>query len=132
MADTRTLELFKGGKGDSMVDSGGALRRTCDKIYIGALTVNPDCSIRKKEAHKQRVVENVLLKGKLDDNTAHDRMLMVEVQSLKGVWASMAVLLSGVSDSRDLTLQEYQDKFKQMAALFTTRSQIHRRPMARP
>ena len=28
MADARTLELFKGGKGDSMVASGGASRRT--------------------------------------------------------------------------------------------------------
>ena len=28
MADARTLELFKGGRGDNMVASGGALQRT--------------------------------------------------------------------------------------------------------
>ena len=52
MADARTLELFKGGKGDSMVASGGASRRTGFKGSVGASTVNPECPIRKKEEQK--------------------------------------------------------------------------------
>ena len=52
MADARTLDIFKEGKGDRMVASGGASRRTGDKGSVGASTVNPECPIRKQEAHK--------------------------------------------------------------------------------
>ena len=44
----RTLELFKGGRGNSTVDSISAMRRTGYKGSFGASTVNPDCPIRKR------------------------------------------------------------------------------------
>ena len=47
MADAITLELFKGGRGDSMVASSGVSRRTGFEGSVGASTVNPDCPIRK-------------------------------------------------------------------------------------
>ena len=62
------------------------------------------------------------MKGKLAEHAVQNRMLEEKVQSLKEVGASMAALLSVRPDSQDLTPQEYQDKFKQMAALFTSMS----------
>jgi hypothetical protein len=84
--------------------------------------VNPVCPTRENKAQKQRIVENMRPRRKLAGNTAHNRMLMEEVQSVKDIGASMAALLSSEPDSRYLTPQEYQDKFKQMAALFTLMS----------
>ena len=52
MLDARTLELFKGGKGDSMVADSGASRRTDYEGFVGTSPVNPDCSVKEKEAHK--------------------------------------------------------------------------------
>ena len=63
IADARTLELFKGGKGNSMVVSGGASMRTGSEGSVGASTVNPDCPIRKKDKHKQRSMEKKILTG---------------------------------------------------------------------
>ena len=60
MVDARTLELFKGGKGEIMVASGSASRRTG---YKGSIRVT------------QQVVKNVILKRKLADNVAHICML---------------------------------------------------------
>ena len=71
MTDAKTLEPFKEGKCDIMVASGGPLRRTGFEGPVGALTVNPDCPIRKKEEHKKRLMENTGMKGKLANNKAH-------------------------------------------------------------
>ena len=89
MAYVKTLELFKGGKGDSIVANGGAAIRTGFEGYVGASTENPDCPIRKKDEHKQRTVENTILKGKLADNDAQTCLLEDQVQSLKDIGASM-------------------------------------------
>ena len=65
MADARTLELFKGGKDDSMVANGGVLRRARVEGCVGVSTVNPDCPIRKKEEHSKCLMESAIMKGKL-------------------------------------------------------------------
>ena len=49
-------------------------------------------------------------------------MLKEKLQSIKDAGAYMAMLLSGGPDSWNLTPHEYQDKFKQMADLFTLMS----------
>jgi hypothetical protein len=118
MVDARTLECFKGGKGNSIVASGAASRRTGCNGSVGASTVNPGCPTRKKEEHRQHVVQNTILKGKLVDNNAHTRLLEGKFWSLKDIGASMAALLSSGPDSQDATQRDYQDKIKKMADLF--------------
>ena len=54
--DTKTLEVFKEGRGDSMVASYSASIKISFEGSVGALAVNPDCPIRKHDEHKQRVV----------------------------------------------------------------------------
>ena len=41
--DASTLEIFNGGKGDSIVSERGTSSKTGYKGSIGASTVNPDC-----------------------------------------------------------------------------------------
>ena len=120
MADarTRTLEIVRGGRGNNMVTSGGASRRTGSEGSVGALTVNPDCPIRKQDEHKKHTVENTILRGKVADNDVQTRLLEAKVQSLKGIGASMADLLGNRPDSHDATSQDFQDKMKKMADLF--------------
>ena len=117
MADARTLELFKGGKGESMIASGGASRRTGFEGSVGASTVNPDFPIRKKEAHKKRLMENAVMKGNLADNKVHNRQLEDQIQSLTEISAPMAALLD---NSDDVTAQVFQDKMKKPAENFKT------------
>ena len=75
MADARTITPFKGGKSDSIVASGGVLRRTGFEGSVGASAVNPDCPIRKKEEHNKCVIENTVMKGKLANNEEHIQQL---------------------------------------------------------
>ena len=63
MADARTLKIFKGGKGNSMVANGGASGRTGLEGSVESSTGNPDCPIRKKEEHRKRLTENAVMKG---------------------------------------------------------------------
>ena len=75
MADIRTMEIIKEGKGDNMVASGGASRRTGFKGSVRVSTANPDCPIMKKEGHRKRMVENTVMKGTLANNKIHNRQL---------------------------------------------------------
>ena len=108
-----------------MVADGGASRLSGYEGSVGASTVNADCPVRKKEIHKQRAVENSLLKGKLADSDLRARKLEEEVQAMKdmnSMATSMAALLSGKSTTADVNLEEYQAKLKHIAALLTNMS----------
>ena len=125
MADARTLELFSGGRGDSMVADGGASRLSGFDGSVGASTVNADCPVRKREAHQKRAVENSLLKGQLADSDIRTRKLEEEVRAMKemsNMAASMAALLSGNSSTADINSEEHQLKLKHIATLFTNMS----------
>jgi hypothetical protein len=118
IADARTLEIFKVGRGDSMVASGSALRRTGFKRSIGATTVNPHCHIRKQEEHKKRMVENTILRGKVANNDVQICVLEDNIQSLKDIRAPIAALLDSRPNSHDVVYQDFQDKIKNMSDLF--------------
>ena len=108
-----------------MVADGGASRLSGYEESVGASTVNADCPVRKREIHKQRAVENSLLKGKLADSDLRTRKLEEEVQSMKDMKSmatSMAALLGGESAASDVTSEEYQSKLKQIAAFLTNMS----------
>ena len=115
MTCVKTQELIKEGRDNSVVVSGGTLRRTGFKGYVGASTVNPDNPIRKQEEHNKRMMKTVVMKDKLADNDLHTRHLEDQVQSLMEISASMAALLD-ISD--DATSQEFQDKMRKMAENF--------------
>ena len=61
--------------------------------------MNPDCPIRKQEEHKKRVIEHVVMKGKLANNEAPNRQLEEQIQPLAEMSASMAALLSNSDDA---------------------------------
>ena len=65
MTDAKTLDPLKGETCDSMVASGGTSRRTGFKGSGGASTVNPDCTIKKEEKYRKRLMDTVVMKGKL-------------------------------------------------------------------
>ena len=81
--------------------------------------MNPDCQIRKKEEHKKRLMGNMIMKGKLTNNEAHNRQLEGKIQSLMKVGTSMAVLLSNANDANP---QAFQDKMKELVANFNKHS----------
>ena len=63
MVDARSqMNMMNEGQGESMVAGSSASRATGFEGYVGASTVNPDCPVRKREAHKQRAIENATLK----------------------------------------------------------------------
>ena len=119
IADARTLELFRGGKGDSMVASGGASRRTGFEGFLGASTVNPGCPIRKKEEYRKRLMENVVMKGKLASNEAHNQQIVKKIQSLTEIRASMSALLQNTDDANS---QAFQDKLRELVTNFNKHS----------
>ena len=119
MSDARTLELFKGRKGDSTVASGDASRRTGFEGSVGALTVNPNCPIRKKEEHTKRLVENAAMKGKLDNNKLHTQQLEDKIQAFAETSALIAALLQNTDDA---TPHAFQDTMKELVANFDKHS----------
>lgn len=59
MVDTRVqMDTMNEGKGDSMPARNGASRMTGFKGSVGISTINPDCPVRKREAHKQKAIQN--------------------------------------------------------------------------
>ena len=60
--------------------------------------MNPDCPIRKKEEHKQRLMDITVMKRKLANTKAHNQQLEEQLQSLTEMSISMAALLSNADD----------------------------------
>ena len=81
--------------------------------------MNPDFPIRKKEAHKKRLMENAFMKGILTSNKAHIQQLEEKTQPLTEMSVSMTALLVNTDDANP---QTFQDKMKKLVANFNKHS----------
>jgi len=69
--------------GNTFAAGSGPSKFTARDASSGASTVNLDCPKRKREQHKNRAVQNALLRGELADSAAENVKLQEKVQQLK-------------------------------------------------
>ena len=69
MVDARAqLDMLIETKGYSMATGSSASRAAGFEGSVGASTVNPDCSVRKREVNMQKAIKHATLKGHLVDS----------------------------------------------------------------